>query len=265
MPADPIHLRHLAACAIAKEAADLAKIRFLARDRKAFTMKGAQDYLTETDGEVEKLIRQRVAAAFPEDGFLGEEGGGKPKARTWVVDPIDGTMAFARGIPHFCVSIALVEKGKPEIGVIAAPMQDEFYAARRGHGAFLNGRRMKVSDTSKLSESVMEIGWSARRPLSDYISTVETLMQAGANCRRSASGALGMAYVADGRTDCYGEIHINSWDVAAGIVIVREAGGWTNDFFANDGMTKGNPILACTPRLRAALAKAIGKPFGLKP
>ena len=258
MPSSDIERRLNAACDIGREAGALARRLFLGRAPGTFELKGHQDYLTEADGEVEHLIKQRIVAAFPTDSVLGEESGGDIGERMWVIDAIDGTANFARGIPHFCVSIGYVEAGRKTIGVIINPMADELYAASLGGGATLNGVAMKVSTIDDIRRSTVELGWSYRRPITDYVSMVGRVTATGAGFLRCGSGALALAAVAAGRIDGYAELHINAWDVMAALLMVEEAGGWTNDFLANDGMAKGNPVLACTPALRAALIAATG-------
>ena len=258
MAHDTIDNRYDFACKLAREAGDRARQLFENRAAGTFELKGDQDYLTEADGEVEKLIEQRVRADYPRDTVLGEEGGGRIGASAWIVDPIDGTANFARGNPHFAISVAYVRDGEPAIGVIYNPVRDELYAAQRGAGATLNGKTMRVSATPDMQHATIELGWSTRRPLDDYLGMVKRVFATGAGVLRQGSGALGMAYVAAGRIDGYGELHINAWDVLAGLLIVREAGGWTNDFLAHDGLTRGNPILACTPTLRFPLVQATG-------
>jgi len=247
-------------CAVAREAGTLALAAF--RDRSQLpphTFKGHQDYLTATDAEVERLVRNRIAAAFPADSVFGEEAGGSFGSDTWVVDPIDGTANFARGIPHFCISIAFVQNGRTELGVIYQPVTDELYTARRGGGAVLNGRTISVSGMVSVSHAIVEAGWSTRRPLGAYIALVERLFAAGAQVQRAGSGALGLAYVADGRLDAYCELHTNAWDALAGLLLVEEAGGTINDFLANDGLRRGNPVLACTPALKDILSEAMSQ------
>mgnify|MGYP001311035535 CR=1 FL=1 len=202
-------------------------------------------------------MRREIAAAFPGDGFLGEEGGGTDAENLWIVDPIDGTANFARGEPHWCISIGFVRRGLPETGVIFAPVTGEMFAARAGGGATLDGRPIRVATTTDPRSSAVEVGWSARLPSKTYVDVIEKLFALGAAPKRSASGALGMAWVAAGRTDGYLEAHINSWDVAAGIVLVREAGGVVNDFFAGDGLMQGNAILAAVPAMANVLADAM--------
>jgi myo-inositol-1(or 4)-monophosphatase len=220
-------------------------------------MKGFQDFVTEADGAVEDLLRRRVAETFPADGFLGEEGGGSNNDNLWIVDPIDGTANFARGEPHWAVSIGFVRQGVPEIGILAMPTLNELFAARRGHGATRNGEPIRVSGIDDMRTAAVEIGWSARRSTASYIELVAKVMDMGATVKRSASGALGMAWAACGRVDAYLELHINSWDVAAGIVLAREAGAVVNDFFREDWLGDGNPILVATPALADTLADAM--------
>jgi myo-inositol-1(or 4)-monophosphatase len=259
MTTNGLEMRFAAACAIAREAGVLARKRFLERPRSQRPdFKGHQDFLTATDAEVEELIRRRISELFPSDSFFGEEGGGSFERDVWVVDPIDGTANFARGIPHFAISIAFVRDNRIEIGVIYDVMHAELYTALRGHGAVLNGEAIRVSGLSDMRQATVEAGWSTRLPPEPYVEVVGRLKKAGANVRRAGSGTLGLAYVADGRIDAYCELHINSWDALAGILIIEEAGGWTNNFLAKDGLRKGNPLLVCTPELADALVAATG-------
>ncbi|MGL4323870.1 MAG: inositol monophosphatase family protein [Beijerinckiaceae bacterium] len=255
MTIDPqISRRHLAAIAIAQELGALAMDYYSNREKLAVTMKGTQDFLTAADGAVEAQFRKRIAEVFPGDGVMGEEAGGANAADLWIIDPIDGTANFARDVPHWCISIGFVKNGVPECGVIYAPVMNEMYDAMRGGGARRNNKPITVSGETDMTRASIEIGWSSRLPFADYVAMVAQVGAMGAGAKRSASGALGLCYAADGRTDGYCELHINSWDVAAGIVIAQEAGAIVNDFFAGEGLMKGNPILAATPALAPALA-----------
>ncbi|MBM4299644.1 MAG: inositol monophosphatase, partial [Deltaproteobacteria bacterium] len=251
-----IEARHLATMAIAQEAGDLARRHFLDRDAMAITFKGPQDWLTEADRQVEDLVTGRIRAAFPGDACVGEESGGTEAGSVWVIDPIDGTSNFARGVPHFCISIAYMRDRRIESGAIYNPITGEMFAARRGRGAWCNGRTMKVSAIADFKRATIELGWSTRRGVADYTALLTRVVGAGASFRRAGSGALGMAYVADGRNDGYAELHINVWDVLAGILMVVEAGGWTNDFLAGDGFARGNAILAGAPGIKKELMAA---------
>jgi myo-inositol-1(or 4)-monophosphatase len=254
-----VRLRREVACAIARSAGRVAARAFRDRPRNAtIEFKGRQDYLSATDADVERLIRDRIAAAFPDDLFFGEENGGEIGDGCWVCDPIDGTGNFVRGIPAFCISLAFVQAGRIEVGIVYDPIQDELFEAERGGGAFLNGERLAVSGLATLDRATVEAGWSTRLPMERYVALLGKLAAAGAGIRRGGSGTLGVAYVAAGRLDAYCELHINAWDVLAGLLLVQEAGGWTNDFLAGDGLAKGNPVLACTPALRHELTRLTG-------
>ena len=163
-------MRLLAAQAVAREAGAMARRRFL---DQSFTVgfKGPQDFLTEVDGETEAFIAERLLEIFPTDGFIGEESKARPAGEggaAWVVDPIDGTANFARGVPHFCVSIACVAADKVEVGVIYDPMRDELFAGRRGGGARLNGAPMRASGANALASSSIEVGWNLRASPDQY-------------------------------------------------------------------------------------------------
>ncbi|MBV8473945.1 MAG: inositol monophosphatase [Hyphomicrobiales bacterium] len=246
------------ACALARTAGDVARRRFLDRDSFTVGFKGPQDFLTEVDGEVERLIATRLHEMFPEDGFIGEEGEGRvgrAGAPTWVVDPIDGTANFARGAPHFCISIAAVLDHEVEIGVIYDPMVDELFAARRGGGATLNGLAIRAAATSDLKTAAIEVGWNMRSGADAFLGLAGRIIATGASMVRSGSGALGLAYVAAGRRDGYVENHMNAWDCLAAIALIKEAGGYVSNFLHGDGLRKGNSILACAPGVKDALIK----------
>ena len=252
------------ACAVAREAGQLQKRRFQEREaalEKTFKFKGPQDYITATDGEVEKLIRARLLTAFPTDTMLGEEDGGQVSPATWVVDPIDGTSNFARGIAHFCVSIALVLDGKAAIGVIYQPILDELFAAATGLCATLNGEPIHTSSVTRLDRSLLEVGRASRQPQGPYLEMLDKVMSTGAAIRGAGSGSLAVANVAAGRVDACYETHMYSWDCLAGLVLVVEAGGRVNDFLAGDGLLKGNPIFASAPGIAQELAQVVGCPL----
>jgi myo-inositol-1(or 4)-monophosphatase len=261
MTTDSLEHRLLIACAVAREAGALQKRRFLDRDAMIYKFKGPQDYLTATDGEVEKLVRERLLSAFPGDTFLGEEDGGQVSDFTWVVDPIDGTSNFARGIAYFCVSIAFVLRGVAAIGVIYQPMSDELFTAVTGMGAMLNGEPIKTSSATRLDRSFIEMGRASRQPQAEYLALLDRVMSTGASFRGGGSGSLALANVAVGRVDACVELHMYSWDCMAGLVLVEEAGGRMNDFLAGDGLLKGNPILAAAPGIAEELAVVAGTPL----
>ena len=244
--------------ALARDAGKLAHRGFGTSSTK---MKGVHDVVTEMDGAVERYIRAEIAKRYPEDAVLGEEEGGATGERLWIIDPIDGTANYARGLPRYCVSIGYAERGVAVLGAIYDPSHDWLYSAARGEGAWQDGERMRVSEVADMSAATVELGWSTRRPASAYVDMIGRVFAAGGAMRRAGSGALGLVDVAAGRVEAYAELHINSWDCAAGIVLVQEAGGFTNDFFAGDGMRSGNPLLATNAALCGKLADVIGIPI----
>lgn len=256
LPYSAILDRYELCCKLAREAGAIAHRTFGTSETK---MKGRHDVVTEADREVERFIRAGLAKGFPDDVIVGEEeGGGGSGDLVWLIDPIDGTANYARGIPHYCVSIGLVQGTQPILGAIYDPSFDELYAAAPGKGAWLNDRPMRVSEVNRMDAATVECGWSTRRPSEEYLALVTRLFEAGAQVKRSGSGALGLAYVAAGRHEAYAEMHINAWDCAAGIAIVREAGGLANDFFAGEGMARGNPVVATNAALSDKLSSIIG-------
>ncbi len=252
MPA--IDRRLETAIALATEAGAMAMRLRPAPGSAQAKLKGAQDWVTEADGAVERFLSDRLLAAFPDDGFQGEEEGiGRTGMLRWIVDPIDGTSNYARGGSRFCVSLGLMEDRIPLAGIIVAPALGETFAARQGKGATLNGTRIHAAGTTALPRATVEIGWSTRRTDSDFLALCSRVRGAGAALRMGGSGALGLADVAAGRQDAYAELHINLWDVAAALAILAEAGASVSDFTAGHGCTKGNPILACAPGIAEAM------------
>ena len=241
---------------VAREAGALALGYFERLSTLAVEFKqGGQDVVSIADREVEVLIRARIAEAFPEDGVLGEEDGlveGKSGV-LWVVDPIDGTSPFLNGLSHWCVSIAVAVDGEAEIGVIYAPVSSEFFSAAKGMGAFLNDAPISVAPTRAIEDGLLGFGSNHRIPPADVGRFVTALLEAGGMFYRNGSGALMLAYVACGRLVGYYEQHINSWDCLAGLCLIKEAGGWHNDFLAGEGMLKGNRIAGGAPQMKAGL------------
>ena len=251
-------LRRYAVQGLAAEAGHIAMDYFGKQESLGTTMKGAQDWLTVADGAVEDFLRERLAVLFPTDTVIGEEGGGAASDTVWIIDPIDGTSNFARGDRHWCISIGFLLNRVPAIGIVAAPALDELYVAQRGRGATLNGRPIAVSGAEDLKRACIELGWSTRIPVERYVAVLQRGYAAGCSVKRSGSGTLGLCHVATGRTDAYAELHTNAWDVAAGIAIAGEAGATINDFFAGDGISKGNAILCSTPALVPRLSEITG-------
>lgn len=252
-----LHTRGEFAADLAREAGTLARRSF--RDPSvAIDVKAPGDVVTSADRAVDRLIADRLAAAFPDDGRISEESVSAEAAGMWVIDPIDGTANFARGIPHFAVSIAFCLNGQAEIGAIHDPMADDLFIARRGQGARRNGAPIQVSAVGQPAASLVELGYPASRPAADYLGLLDRLLAAGYAFQQAGSAALGLAYIADGRLDGYIESSLHAWDVLAGLLLVREAGGWTSDFPADGQITEARAVLACAPGLAAPLRTLTG-------
>ena len=240
------------ACDIARRAGALALDYF--RDLSSLTIrsKGVQDMASEADVNTENLIRDAVAERFPDDAFLGEESSAEfelaPGKGTWIVDPIDGTQPFINGIRSWCISIAYVEGNTICVGVVYDPTADELYAAQLGKGATINGRSIRAASASSLRDGMVCVGYSNRVPPEATLGPLTRLMHAHGMYHRNGSGALSLAYVGAGRLIGYFEPHMNSWDFAAGALIVREAGGKTNDCLPTpQAMIDGGMMIAAAP------------------
>ncbi len=224
--------------------------------------KGPADFVSKADRRTEEVLHRELAKARPRYGLLLEETGavdGLDTSNRWIVDPLDGTTNFLHGIPHFAISIALERDGEPYAGVIYAPIADEMYVAEKGGGAYLNGRRIRVSGRTRLDESLFATGIPFRG-LPDhelFLRQLAAVMPVSAGVRRFGSAALDLAYVAAGRYDGFWENGLNPWDVAAGIVLVREAGGFVSDLGGGPGMLSGGGILAANTDLHPVLSGLI--------
>ncbi|HEX7803141.1 MAG TPA: inositol monophosphatase family protein [Pseudoxanthomonas sp.] len=197
--------------------------------------KGRLDYASEVDADAEKAVIKELKRAYPDYSVLGEESGGqagKNGRYTWVVDPLDGTSNYLRGFPHYCVSIALVDNGEPSDAVIFDPLRNELFTASRGSGAQLNERRIRVTDRKDLSGATIGTGFAPRERAraGAQLECVRELLVQAEDVRRTGSAALDLAYVACGRSDAYFEAGVKAWDIAAGVLLVREAGGKVCDY-----------------------------------
>jgi myo-inositol-1(or 4)-monophosphatase len=195
--------------------------------------KQRMDYASEVDGMAETEIVKELRRFNPAYAFLGEEGGARGSNRfTWVIDPLDGTSNYLHGIPHWCVSIALVENGEPLHGVVFDPLRNELFVASRGSGAVLNDRRIRVTERKDLSGAMLITGFPPRERtrIGPHLECVRTLLGDAEDVRRTGSAALDLAWVAAGRADAYFEAGVQPWDIAAGALMVREAGGRVCDY-----------------------------------
>lgn len=225
--------------------------------------KGAGDVVTDVDRRAEACIRAELLRAFPQHAVLGEEGGldGDAAAEyTWIVDPIDGTMNFAHGLPHFCVSIALARANEPVCAVAYDPMRDEMFHAALGEGAWLGEQRLRVSGCARLEQALLAAVFP--KPDSKWLERFQpTLLRALRECaglRRSGSMVLDLAWVAAGRLDGFWQWGMQPWDIAAGSLLVREAGGHVAPIDPAASLLQAHSLLACAPELREALAAMCG-------
>lgn len=243
------------ALAIANEAGALA----LERRAGGLTVdrKGHQDWVTEADHAVEALVRQRLADAFPSDAFLGEEGGGEAADNIWVVDPIDGTTNFMRGLPEFAVSIAYVADGATQLGVIHAPALGVTYAAERGGGATKNGEAIHVRADATFDTAIVTVGFDAKDGPDAFLGRLNAIISEGAAFRRFGAATIGLASVAAGHVDAFWQKGLSAWDVLAGLLIVEEAGGCSCDFLAG-GLIGRQPTLAAAPGIADRMSQLVG-------
>ncbi|MBA5724513.1 inositol monophosphatase family protein [Candidatus Liberibacter sp.] len=230
------------------------------------SLKGPGDFVTQADLKSQKIILQELLHARPKYGFCGEEGKEIPSEdgiNRWIVDPLDGTTNFLHAIPHFCVSIALERSREIVAGVIFNPITDELYTAERGAGAFLNDRRMRVSARRYLSDSVVCCGMPhlGREKCDDFLSCLHCVMGEVIGIRRFGAAALDLAYVATGRFDGFWEKGLSPWDMAAGILLVREAGGFSTDFSGSNTIFETRSIISGNEYIHKALLEIINKRF----
>ena len=205
------------------------------------------DFVSEVDRLAEVEIIRELRRAYPEHAILAEETGATGKHDyTWVIDPLDGTHNYLRGIPHFSVSIALLERGTPIHGVVFDPLRDELYTASKGDGAYLNERRIRVGKCDSLTGAMISTGfpYRERTHLDTQLAMTRALLQQIVDIRRSGSAALDLAYTAIGRYDGYFELGLKPWDLAAGVLLVQEAGGRYCDFAGRSGIPLSGNLIA---------------------
>ncbi len=244
--------------------------RSLARDfgevqNLQVSLKGPGDYVSQADRKAEEIIHAELSRARPGYSFLMEEGGtieGDDPQHRWIIDPLDGTTNFLHGIPIFSISIALERQGQIVAGVIYNPAMDELYTAERGGGAFLNDRRLRVAARTKLSDCVIGTGIPhlGRGHHGVSLLDLRNVMAETAGIRRLGSAALDLAYVAAGRMDGFWEDSLSPWDIAAGILMVREAGGFVSDKEGGQAMFDTGKIVAGNELIHRALVKTLAQP-----
>src|SRR5262245_36216443 len=242
---------------IAREAGALARGYFERRHELAIELKGAQDVVSIADRATEDAVVAGLAAAFPGEAVLGEEHGLQGSGDVvWIVDPIDGTANFLRGIAFWAVSLGLWVAGEAVLGVVHDPVRGETFVAARGEGARCDGRPIRASACADPTRARFNVGFNHKQSIDRHLGAIRKLVEAGAEYTRVGSAALGLAYTESGRYEGHGEVRINSWDVCAGLVLVREAGGATDDFCAGEGPERVAEILAAAPALHGFLRAA---------
>lgn len=233
-------------------------------DRLNVRTKRENDFVSEVDQMAEQAIIQTLLEAYPKHAILGEEtgaSGGDPAESEyqWIIDPLDGTTNYLHGVPQYAVSIALLHRGQLSQGVIYDPARNDLYTASRGRGAFLNERRIRVSRRDKLRDSLIGTGFPFRdfTHLDAYMGMFRDLVQKTAGLRRPGSAALDLAWVAVGHMDGFFEIGLNAWDIAAGCLLILEAGGLVSDFAGNENYLRNGHVVAGNPKVFVQLLQAI--------
>ena len=237
---------------LATSAGEIANEFFQEIEKLVIEQKGVQDLVSNADKEVEIFVRKAISENFPDDGIVGEEYervSGR-SGYTWVIDPIDGTANFVRGIPAWCVVLACVNDDETKIGVIYEPSNDELFWGAKGKGAYLGTRPVKTALSRGLDDGSIGVGMNGRTSANIIVKVVADLVSKGGIFYRNASGALMLAYVACGRLNGYIEAHMNAWDCLAGQLIIHEAGGSVEEQSANDMLYKGGGL---SPQLRHCL------------
>jgi len=224
--------------------------------------KNKNDFVTQVDKAAEQAIIGVIHAAYPDHSILAEESGDTPGARAeyrWVIDPLDGTTNYIHGFPQYCVSVALEHRGVPTHGVVYDPGKNELFTASRGRGAFLDDRRMRVSKCTRLQDALVGTGFPYKEVsrLDLYMRQLRTMMTSSAGVRRAGAAALDLAYVAAGRLDAFWEMGLSRWDMAAGALLIQEAGGMTADLQGGADFLDRGEIAAATPKVLPELLAAL--------
>jgi len=249
------------AIAVAREAGALQRARF-DEPRTIETKSSTIDLVTDVDRASDALIVERISKACPDDAIVTEETGQAKSGSSgfvWVIDPLDGTTNYAHGFPHFSVSIGVEQDDERALGVIYDPVRDELFSAERGAGAFLNGAAIQVSNTDDLGRALLGTGFAYDGHSSEIhnLEYFERFMRRARAIRRAGSAALDLAYVACGRFDGFWEMHLHAWDVAAGLLLITEAGGVISDFDGGPAPRSGERLVASNGRLQAALLEVL--------
>jgi myo-inositol-1(or 4)-monophosphatase len=223
--------------------------------------KRARDYVTQVDRAAEQAIIEVVRKAYPDHGFLAEESGAAAAHAEyrWIIDPLDGTTNFIHGFPQYCVSVAVQQRDALAHAVVYDPARNELFTASRGSGAYLNDRRIRVSKCAKLQDALVGTGFPFKEltRVELYLKQLKRLMSDASGVRRAGAAALDLAYVACGRLDAFWELGLSPWDIAAGALLIQEAGGLVGDLSGDSGFLENGDVCAATPKLFAALLEAL--------
>jgi len=235
-------------------------------DLLTITSKGPKDFVSEVDREAERVIVETLLGSYPDHAILAEEGTAKganaEAENVWIIDPLDGTTNFLHGFPQYCVSIALAHRGQIAHGVVYDPVRNDLFTASRGRGAFLNDRRIRVSKRQHLRDCLVGTGFPFRDGsyLDTYMRMMKAMIEQTAGLRRPGAAALDLAYVAAGFYDGFWEVGLNAWDVAAGSLLIQEAGGLIGDLAGEGEFLHGGQVIAATPKIFAQMVTALA-PF----
>jgi myo-inositol-1(or 4)-monophosphatase len=245
----------------ARRAGSIINRAALGGDALVVKAKGANDFVTQVDRAAEEAILEIARKAYPDHGFLAEESGASPQEAEyrWIIDPLDGTTNFIHGFPQYCVSIGIEHRGGLAHAVVYDPLKNELFTASKGRGAFLNDRRVRVSKCTRLQEALIGTGFPFREVdrLELYTRQLKRFMQTSAGVRRAGAAALDLAYVACGRLDGFWELGLAPWDMAAGTLLIQEAGGLVGDLKGESGFMETGDICAGTPKVFTALLEAL--------
>ncbi|PCI53412.1 MAG: inositol monophosphatase [Methylophilaceae bacterium] len=245
----------------ARQAGDI--INFASRDlgQLKIQTKTFNDFVSEVDQAAEKAIIDTLKDAYPDHGFLGEETGdtNKDAENIWIIDPLDGTTNFLHSFPQYCVSIALQQKGVLTQAVIYDPVRNDLFTATKGRGAFVNDKRIRVGSRVRLQQSLIATGFPFREfsYLDTYMDMLKDMIKKTTGIRRPGSAALDLAYVAAGWSDGFFELNLSTWDIAAGGLLVQEAGGIVGDFEGNESWLKTGNIVAANPKIFAQMLQVL--------
>jgi myo-inositol-1(or 4)-monophosphatase len=245
----------------ARKAASIITRASFEVDKLHIRAKGQNDFVSEVDHAAEDAIISVLREAYPAHGFLAEESGERDASAeyVWCIDPLDGTTNFLHGLPQYCVSIALLHRGVAEQAVVFDPHRNELFTATKGAGAFLNDRRIRVSKTDRLENALIGTGFPFRQVgnIDDYLRMLKNMMVTCSGVRRPGAAALDLAYVASGRYDGFWELGLSPWDMAAGALLVREAGGLVGDLAGEERYLESGRIVASNGKLFASMLKTL--------